>query len=210
MLADYDYAACEIYYLKIYTARRRASLGQVQGEKFCPSPEGKRLYGEWSFLRQRYPQLMLDAFGLMPTFIHGIIAVNIVKQRCLRLELPRSINVLYSFFEIVRGLQSAASSLRPASLQRAFSFCRIVDDSNLEKIRAFVWKSPLMWHWNNKDLIKASCPALEHVNPTLQASITRRRDAIRSILVAPSSEASAAILIRTRIAEVAGTTGATE
>jgi hypothetical protein len=210
MLSEYDYAACEVYYLKIFTAFRRICLGQIEGEKFCPSREGKRLYGEWAFLCQRYPQVTLDAFGLMPNFIHGIMVVDIIKQRRLRLEHPRSINVLYSFFEIVRGLQGATSSLRPASLQRGYSFCRIVDDSSLDRMRAFIWQSPLMWDWKRKDITKADWPVLERVSPALRASITRRFDTIRSILAAPSSEASATILIRTRIAEITGATDASK
>lgn len=94
-------------------------------------------------LCHRYPQVSLDAFGLMRNFIQGIIVVDIRRQRTLRLEHPRSKNVLYSFFEVVSGFQRAKSSIRPASLQRAFSFYRIADDSSLNKTRVLIWQSPL-------------------------------------------------------------------
>ena len=41
------------------------------------------MYGEWISLRDRYPQITLDAFGVMPNFVHGIIVLDSERQVAL-------------------------------------------------------------------------------------------------------------------------------
>ena len=163
MTLEYDYAVCEVYYLRIRTSFGRASLGRIDESKFHISDEGRIVYREWISLRYRYPQIILDAFGLMPNFIHGILVVDTEKQRSLRLEHPRSKNVLYSFFDVVRGLQNATRSVRLASLQTGYSFSRIEDDLSLKRIRALIWQSASMWDEQCNDVTEAGWPTLEHV-----------------------------------------------
>jgi REP element-mobilizing transposase RayT len=105
------------------------------------------VYGEWVSLRDRYPQITLDAFGIMPNFVHGIIVLDSERQRTLMSEHPRSKNVRYSFPEIARGLQGATRRVRLAALQTRYSFARICDDSNLQKIRTLIWQNSTQEHW---------------------------------------------------------------
>ena len=131
------------------------------------------MYGEWVALRNRYPQITLDAFGIMPNFVHGVIVLDGERQRALKSEHPRSTNVRYSFPEIVRGLQGATRRVRLASLQNRYLFARILDDSNLFKVRTLVWENPRKERWFSaaRDTL-----TLQEVNPLDRNANVDHRD----------------------------------
>lgn len=177
MPTEYDYSESEVYYVRIYTAFKRESLGEIQRSTFLLSPAGKRLYGQWAFLPERYPQVRLDAFGLVPNFIHGILVVDVKRQRGF--VRPRGIalaswrSMRYSFVEIVRGFQNATSAIRPASLQRGFSFYVIGDDPTLSGTRMLISQSPSKWDSSRKRVDETDWPKLTHVKPIVADVLVR-------------------------------------
>lgn len=120
---------------------------------------------------RRYPQIRLDAFGLLPNFIHGIIVFDVARQRTFK--RPRSIpkskwkNMHYSFVEVVRGLQTATCSIHPGSLHRGSSFYSIADDLTLERTRVLIWQGPSKWDSTQKNVSDMGWPTLKYVRPMI-------------------------------------------
>ncbi|MEP7218526.1 MAG: transposase [Bacteroidota bacterium] len=74
-LRDYDYSACGGYFITMVVHRRRSILGRVSDGDILLSPSGNIVLDVWLEIEDRYPQVRLDEFVIMPDHIHGIIMI---------------------------------------------------------------------------------------------------------------------------------------
>jgi REP element-mobilizing transposase RayT len=158
---DYDFSVCAIHYLRVLVS---AELCNIQNGKARLTEAGRELHGEWSSLAPRYVQLTLDALHVMPNFIHGILVINLRRQKILEVEHRWSQNVRYSFSDIVNGFQNAVRKRRyrrPIGLQSKYYFSAITDQPVLGKFRELIWAAPKAWDDRKKQFVGSDWPTLQ-------------------------------------------------
>jgi REP element-mobilizing transposase RayT len=74
-IKDYDYTQPGAYFITIVTYQHKCIFGQVQDGRTEINNLGKIACWEWIRLPQRFLNLALDAFIVMPNHIHGIIRI---------------------------------------------------------------------------------------------------------------------------------------
>jgi REP element-mobilizing transposase RayT len=74
-LPNYDYSQVGAYYVTIVTWHREYLFGEVLNGEMKLSKFGLVAKGQWEKLPKRFPNIELGAYVIMPTPMHGIIAI---------------------------------------------------------------------------------------------------------------------------------------
>jgi REP element-mobilizing transposase RayT len=80
-LKGYDYSQEGAYFITICCHNRICRFGEIVGAGLAPAQMqlneyGNIAYNEWAKLPERFPNLELDVFQIMPNHMHGIIVLN--------------------------------------------------------------------------------------------------------------------------------------
>jgi len=75
-LKEYDYTKAGAYFLTIVTQDRVCLFGEVVDGEMRLNDVGDMVHQEWTNLPNRFPNIDLDAFIVMPNHIHGIIVIT--------------------------------------------------------------------------------------------------------------------------------------
>jgi len=75
-LKGYDYSQSGLYFVTICCQDRICRFGKIENGEMVLNDFGKIAYNEWEKLPERYPNMFLDVFQIMPNHIHGIIALD--------------------------------------------------------------------------------------------------------------------------------------
>ena len=75
-LKGYDYSQAGGYYITIVTQLRESVLGRICGEEMLYTDAGKMVNIEWEALQDRFPNIEMDVFQVMPNHVHGIIIIH--------------------------------------------------------------------------------------------------------------------------------------
>ncbi|MDP2238387.1 MAG: hypothetical protein Q8J88_18310 [Bacteroidales bacterium] len=74
-LKGYDYSRAGLYFITICCQDRASRFGQVVKGEMVLNEFGQIAYNEWMKLSERFPNMQLDVFQIMPNHMHGIIAL---------------------------------------------------------------------------------------------------------------------------------------
>ncbi|GAP12942.1 transposase [Longilinea arvoryzae] len=158
-LPGYDYTFPTAYFITILTWQRKPVLGTVIDHAIQLSETGTLAQREWLRLAQRFTQLELDEFVVMPDHVHGILLLKDVKNtQYTGANTPdgspsRPHVVPGSLGAIVRAYKSTVARLVNFSRfsdgepfwQRNY-FERVVsDERDIERIREYIRSNPLNW-----------------------------------------------------------------
>jgi REP element-mobilizing transposase RayT len=72
----HDYSWPGAYFVTICIQDRNCWLGKIKDQQIILSTVGKMVESEWNRLPQRFSNVQLDAFVIMPNHIHGIIILQ--------------------------------------------------------------------------------------------------------------------------------------
>lgn len=75
-LRGYDYSQNGAYFVTICTQNREHLLGEIKNGKMWLNDAGNMVGRWWHELRNRFPDIELGAFVVMPNHIHGIIVIK--------------------------------------------------------------------------------------------------------------------------------------
>lgn len=74
-LRGYDYSREGLYFVTIVTRGRALLLGRAVDGRVHPSDAGREVLAMWECLPDRFPQVRLVAFVLMPNHVHFVLAI---------------------------------------------------------------------------------------------------------------------------------------
>jgi REP-associated tyrosine transposase len=74
-LPNYDYSQSGAYYITIVTWHRKCLFGDVVDREMVFSKFGLVAKQQWENLPNRFPNITLGAFVIMPNHMHGIIVI---------------------------------------------------------------------------------------------------------------------------------------
>jgi REP element-mobilizing transposase RayT len=124
-------------------------FGHVVDGKMEMNQAGKIIESIWHRLPERFPQITLDEFVIMPNHIHGIVLINGVGA-IHELPLPRRRMILPMAMGFLKMNSSKHINLwrdipgLPV-WQRNYYEHIIRDERDLIKIREYVANNPLKW-----------------------------------------------------------------
>lgn len=72
-LQDYDYASAGAYFVTICVQNRERFFGGITGGIMQLNDAGRMVENVWNDLPQRFPNVVMDEFVIMPNHCHGII-----------------------------------------------------------------------------------------------------------------------------------------
>lgn len=75
-LKHYDYSQAGAYFVTIVTQHRQHIFGDIKNGVMIPNSAGQMIESVWDNLSERFPQIELDTFVVMPNHVHGIIVIN--------------------------------------------------------------------------------------------------------------------------------------
>ena len=152
-LRDYDYTRNGAYFVTVCTNKRLCLFGEIEDGLLRLSPIGQTVDTAWHELPAHTPDLMLDAWVVMPNHVHGILVLpGTITNPLAAVKTPQGLNA-GSLGAVIGGFKSAVSrTVNAANLspirplwQRNY-FERIIrDDSELDAARTYIEKNPLRW-----------------------------------------------------------------
>jgi len=74
-LKGYDYSQEGAYYITIVCRDRKHFFGTIENGIMKLNAFGKIAYEQWQKLTERFPNIELDIFQIMPNHMHGIIVI---------------------------------------------------------------------------------------------------------------------------------------
>lgn len=74
-LKDYDYSSAGAYFVTIYTHGRECLFGEIIDGGMQVNDAGRMAEKVWLELPGRFPDVVLDAFVVMPNHFHGILFI---------------------------------------------------------------------------------------------------------------------------------------
>ena len=76
-LKEYDYSQAGLYFITVCCQDKICRFGHIEHGKMILNECGLIAYNEWAKLPERYPNIELDVFQIMPNHIHGIIVIPV-------------------------------------------------------------------------------------------------------------------------------------
>ena len=74
-LKEYDYSQAGAYYVTIDVQNREGLFGEIVNYEMILSEAGKMIEEQWLALLERFSNIELDVYQVMPNHFHGIIVI---------------------------------------------------------------------------------------------------------------------------------------
>ena len=160
-LKDYDYSQAGAYYVTINVQNRECLFGKIVNYEMELNDAGKMIEGQWNALFERFPDLELDVYQIMPNHFHGIIVVgaafmaaldtNISENKADTRRAPTLGDIVGAFksittHEYILGVDNKKWPRFYKRLwQRNYYEHIIRDEADLERIRDYIQSNPADW-----------------------------------------------------------------
>lgn len=161
-LQGYDYAQVAAYFVTICTLNRQYFFGEVIDGEMWLNDQGRIVEEEWAQTAVVRPNVVLDAFVVMPNHVHGIVVIQndpdtiVGAQRAVPLQRPiRQFGTMApgSLPAIVRSFKSAVTKrineMRETpgiSIWQRNYYERIIRNAHeLDRVREYITNNPMHW-----------------------------------------------------------------
>lgn len=167
-LAEYDYSTPGSYFVTLPTYQGRNYFGGIQSGKVLLNNAGEMIVGWWQKIPDKFHNIQLDEYILMPNHLHGIInilelekpAEHVGADPCVRPEgmlgnksqgassLPDIIKWFkaMSTNEYIRGVkQGKWEQFEKHLWQRSYYEHVIRKLENVSEVREYILNNPLRW-----------------------------------------------------------------
>jgi len=74
-LTGYDYSQCGYYFITVCTQGRRCLFGEIEKGRIILNDAGKMIGRWWNELKNKYANIEIDEYVIMPNHCHGIINI---------------------------------------------------------------------------------------------------------------------------------------
>jgi putative transposase len=141
-LRDFDYLA-GIFFVTVVAHRRRCLFGEVRNDEMHVNRGGDSVTEEWLRSEVR-PDVVLDAFVVMPNHFHAIVGLT---------DGPTSLPKLMNAFKAAstRGVREAFDDHRLLVWQRSYFEHVVRDERGLERIREYIVTNPVRWQMDREN-----------------------------------------------------------
>ncbi|MFC1709350.1 transposase [Candidatus Omnitrophota bacterium] len=169
-LTDYDYSKEGLYFVTVCSKDRKnifATMKNNVGTGLAPvrielTKIGQIIDKNWRDITNRYNNINIDEFIIMPNHIHGIVIINKrdgVLSRADARPAPTISNILCSFkskssVEYLKYIKQNDLNISGKIWQRSFYDHIIRNERSLQEIREYVNNNPLNWDTDKNNINK--------------------------------------------------------
>ena len=146
----YDYSSRGVYFVTICVHDRAPLLGGVDARAVARSAAGDMVSLWWRKLEDRFPDVELDAWIVMPDHVHGIIILHDVSVA--RAGKRKTLSRMVQWFKTmttnayIRGVDEKRWEPFSGRLWQRNFFERIVrNEAELNAIRQYIEENPRRW-----------------------------------------------------------------
>jgi REP element-mobilizing transposase RayT len=178
-LKEYDYSQAGAYFVTICTQDRAHLFGDVVDGEMRLNDVGRMVVTEWERIPERFLNIELDAFIVMPNHIHGIIVIIqhvgaglvpaqngatpvgaglVPAQDGATTRVAPTVGDVVGAFKsrvtveyIRRVKKSGWPPFRGRLWQRNYYEHIIRDEESLNRIREYIATNPLRWHLDREN-----------------------------------------------------------
>ncbi|MBD2692812.1 transposase [Anabaena catenula] len=163
-LRGYNYSQAGAYFITICTNKRKCLFGNIFQNEVHLNELGNIVLNVWDSLPNKYSNIELDEFVIMPNHLHGIIIITDVEA-IHELPLQESINVgkiqelslrerrnmllpkVIGYFKMnsAKIINQKISSSGTSLWQRNYYEHIIRNESELDRIREYIVNNPIKW-----------------------------------------------------------------
>jgi putative transposase len=152
-LQNYDYSRQGLYFVTICSQDRQCLFGSVTNDNIFLNDAGKMLEYWWKELENKFEQVSLEQYVVMPNHLHGVILLNTTGGHIG----PRLQEIIQWFKtmttnEYIRGVKQGNFSVFNKKLwQRSYYEHIIRNEEGLNKAREYILNNPLQWHLDQEN-----------------------------------------------------------
>jgi len=166
-LKGYDYSQSGFYYVTVCTQNRECLLGEIIDRKMVLNEIGEIVDDILNSLPNRYKQIKLDIYQIMPNHVHGIIIIN--NRDNGRDNRAPTLGKIIAYFKQINQYLVGAGVIPPSEVtssesiipnnkkifQRNYYEHIIRNENELNAIRQYIIDNPKNWEKdeNNPNLI---------------------------------------------------------
>jgi len=157
-IKGYDYSNNGAYYMTICTQNRELLFGNVKNKEMHLNEYGNIANKYWLDLSERYPNIMLDEYIIMPNHIHGIIfiqnndnTVGVIHELPLhdpkqrrKMLIPKIVG--YFDMNVAKQINILRNTRGKRVWQRNYYEHVIRDEADLNRIREYIINNPANWY----------------------------------------------------------------
>ena len=154
-LKDYDYSQAGAYYVTIDVQNRECLFGEIVNEEMILNEAGKMIDEQWITLLERFPNIELDVYQVLPNHFHGIIVIiepeNGAGTRPAPTKKPTLGDVVGAFksittHEYINGVDNKNwPQFYKRLWQRNYYEHVVRDEADLNRIRDYIQSNPVNW-----------------------------------------------------------------
>ena len=149
-LTNFDYSSTGAYFITICTENRKNLLSTVVGEGLAPPAVQLKLCGKVAqkqllLLEQRYPNVKIDKYVIMPNHIHLIIILR--KGAGGASPSPTVSDVICTFKSLTARICKQEYGVEKI-FQRSYIDHIIRDRDDYETRVKYIYENPLRWHYD--------------------------------------------------------------
>jgi putative transposase len=151
-LRGYDYSSAGAYFVTICAQNRMSLFGTICDGIMQMDAAGQMIAGEWQGLVERFPDIELDEYVVMPNHFHGILVINNPRRVWASTrDAPTLGDMIGAFKSItthkyIQGVQHEEwPPLERRVWQRNYHEHVIRDEADLQHIRDYVATNPQKW-----------------------------------------------------------------
>ncbi len=122
-LKEYDYSSAGLYFITVCIQDRLCLMGEITNGQMILNDAGKMVQMQWSELPQRFPEIVVDEFTVMPNHFHGIIINDFETIESVGVPLVDARN---GISETQKADTSQRAGTRPAPTKSAPSLGEII------------------------------------------------------------------------------------
>jgi len=147
-LKDFDYSQEGAYFITICIQDRVSLLGHIDNQIMNYSSAGEMVAQYWNKLPEKYDDIQLDFWVVMPNHFHGILVINRYQNNTVQTSIP----VAMKWFKAM----TTNAYIRNVKLydwqrfnkrlwQHSYHDHIIRNEPDLNRIREYVQNNPALW-----------------------------------------------------------------
>jgi REP element-mobilizing transposase RayT len=151
-LKDYDYSKAGGYFITICTHNRDCLFGEVINQEMWLNEAGEIVEQWWLKSRNKFSEISLDSYIIMPNHIHGIIMIMddnslgaIHELPLLRQQMLIPKTVGYFKMNSAKYINKLREITGISLWQRNYYERIIRNENELSRIREYIQNNPLKW-----------------------------------------------------------------
>jgi len=156
-LRDYDYSQSGLYFVTVCVNKRQPLLGNVIDGEMKLSDAGKMTEELWNKLPEKFNEVFLDEYVIMPNHFHGIIGIdnNVGVDPCVNpIEQGRHTGLPLQENENVNPIEGLPRYIRWFKTMTTNKYIDGVNEKNWEPFYQKLWQRNYFEHVvrNEKEL----------------------------------------------------------